>query len=124
MVVAEGDLKVDRPYLRAEVNSQAKLECCHTYSHELLNSTWMVKIASNIKPVKVNETDEMIIRKKKGTNTTCHTLSFKSVHVNHTGLYQCELSASGLAITTPGTYLHVISKCLYAVPVGGALNAG
>lgn len=122
MVVAEGDLKLERPYLRVEENSQAQLRCCRTASSELLTTTWFVKTKSNNKAAKVNESDGMIIDEVTRIDTTCHTLLLKSVHLNHTGLYQCQLSTSDLNITSPGTYLHVVRECLYVCSGGRGSN--
>ncbi|XP_061574435.1 B-cell antigen receptor complex-associated protein alpha chain [Cololabis saira] len=102
VIAQEMRLEADRPSMRVTVSDQATLKCC--CNKEPSNFTW-IKYQSNSKMVHVTLSDFVV----KGNQSVhrdlwCGTLTFKSVQLNDTGLYQCYLTGT---IFTYGTYLQV-----------------
>lgn len=133
MVIAEDEvnLKPDMPYLRVKLNDPADLECCYTTNVESLQSTWVIRSrsgkAGNVTLTlrNVNSSDLVTMEHKTESDTTCGTLSFKSVQMNDSELYLCLLNSGKIKLFSHGTYLHVYSECCFmcCAVVGGVLTA-
>ncbi|CAM4701005.1 unnamed protein product [Leuciscus chuanchicus] len=110
--VEEEELKLeaDEPYLRVAVDHNATVRCCYCWNKSP-NITWIVNdppINGTILPRLVNQSDNVIHRKIDETDgVKCHSLDFKSIQLNYTGLYQCKLSHGSLHTFTHGTFLLV-----------------
>ncbi|XP_037532510.1 B-cell antigen receptor complex-associated protein alpha chain [Nematolebias whitei] len=97
-------LDPDRPSLRVLLSDTASLECCYEGGPQ--NFTW-VKLNSTFSSpqhVTISEPHHVVKYIDTGSKHCC-TLTFKEVHLNDTGLYQCLLKPS--AVFTHGTYLQV-----------------
>nr|QPF15774.1 Cd79a protein [Chaunax abei] len=106
----EVNLKADRPYLRVQLSYSAALECCYTTNVESLELTWVMHVqASNttLGPKNVKSSDLVTIGNRRESDAVCGTLSFKSVQLNDSGLYQCFLKSNKIYLFSHGTYLQV-----------------
>ncbi|XP_043116205.1 B-cell antigen receptor complex-associated protein alpha chain [Puntigrus tetrazona] len=99
-------LEADKPLERVAFSEEATVRCCYQWDRPH-NFTWIVNIHNTngiIRPVLEN----LLNKSDTGTNgATCHSLVFKSVRINDTGLYQCKLHSNSFHIYTHGTFLQV-----------------
>ncbi|KAG8009933.1 B-cell antigen receptor complex-associated protein alpha chain [Nibea albiflora] len=96
------------------LSGRAGLECCYSYTGGKLDMGWIKWIKGINKtqvPLAMKSSDDVDIKTKHetGNNKHCGTLTFKSVKMDETGLYQCWLNSS-VGIYSHGTYLHVYSS--------------
>lgn len=115
MVIAQDEVnfEADMPYLRVQLSDQADLECCYKANVESLQLTWVVHsqlLNRTMIQNTVSASDRVTMEHKTHSDPKCGTLSFKSVQLNDTGLYNCFLSSGNIFISH-GTFLQVYSKC-------------
>ncbi|KAM8734315.1 B-cell antigen receptor complex-associated protein alpha chain [Acanthopagrus schlegelii] len=98
----------DRPYLRVELNEPATLKCCYSTKLESLMLIWTKRVQGHnftMDPENVKYTDRVTKEQRKEGDQYCGVLTFKSVEVNDTAMYQCFLNEG--FIFSHGTYLQV-----------------
>ncbi|XP_068616445.1 B-cell antigen receptor complex-associated protein alpha chain [Brachionichthys hirsutus] len=114
----EVNLKADRPYVRVRLGDSAALDCCYA-TNLSLESIWVIR-AQDVNvirvPESVNASDLVTIGDRRESDTLCGTLSFKSVQLNDSGLYQCFLKSNEVHLFTHGTYMQVYK------PLGKTIN--
>ncbi|XP_041843088.1 B-cell antigen receptor complex-associated protein alpha chain [Melanotaenia boesemani] len=94
-------LQADRPFLRVELFDEASLECC--FKNGPSDFIWVIRNTSS-SFYNISDNGQLNQGNKKSEGATCGFLTFKSVQLNDTGLYQCKLPNN---IFTPGTYMQV-----------------
>ncbi|KAM3614561.1 uncharacterized protein V6R79_016154 [Siganus canaliculatus] len=110
----EVNFMADRPFVKAKISERVMLECCYTPSTVRLNFMWVRhgRDGNGTQTSTIVELSDAVLRKtKRDSEKFCGTLTFMSVQLDHTGLYQCLLNksdaSSGAAIFSHGTYLLV-----------------
>ncbi|XP_070768719.1 B-cell antigen receptor complex-associated protein alpha chain [Enoplosus armatus] len=107
--LGEVSLEVDRPFLRVKLFEAAVLKCCYT-TRVSVDFTWARRVQPSnmtLGPDAVQFPDRATQGNTKVDEIFCGTLTFKSVELNDTGLYQCLLNGSDVHLFTHGTYLQV-----------------
>lgn len=127
MVIAQDEVnfKPDIRYLRVQLDDPADLKCCYTTNVKSLQLTWVIRVQAlnaTASPKTVNSSDLVTMEHKTKSDPECGTLSFKSVKLNDTGLYQCWLASGNIYLFSHGTYLQVYSKCLHVCCGGKSSN--
>ncbi|KAM3873275.1 B-cell antigen receptor complex-associated protein alpha chain [Diretmus argenteus] len=105
-------LEPDRPFQRVQISGTANLQCCYTPRSVAVNHTWIRSIHTingTMSPELVMPDDRVTTEDKMHAGVKCHTLLFRQVQFNDSGLYQCLLnhSAGRPAVYSAGTYLQV-----------------
>ncbi|XP_035527509.1 B-cell antigen receptor complex-associated protein alpha chain isoform X2 [Morone saxatilis] len=110
-------LEADKPFERKELGASVSMECCYVNVDEEVPSIWVkvfgVKGKHPPKPVANSTalTEESMRRKKD--KRVCYTLTFKTLQLNDSGLYQCWLKSKSMY--THGTYLQVYKPMKKAI---------
>lgn len=95
------------------VDHEATVRCCYRWK-ENPNITWILNdppINGTIVPRLVNQSENVTPKKmEENSGVKCHSLVFKSIQLNYTGLYQCKLNHGSLHAFTHGTFLLVYSE--------------
>ncbi|XP_068180799.1 B-cell antigen receptor complex-associated protein alpha chain [Antennarius striatus] len=110
VVEAEVNLKAERPYMRVRLSDSATLDCCYITNLKSLELLWVMRVQDGnvtLGPKSVNASDLVKIEQRRESDGICGILSFKSVQLNDTGLYQCFLSSSEVHLFSHGTYMQV-----------------
>ncbi|XP_023265118.1 B-cell antigen receptor complex-associated protein alpha chain [Seriola lalandi dorsalis] len=101
--------KADRPFLGVPLSIKAELKCCYTTTEQQINPTWFKSVRTGqSSPVAVNISENVTTRLDKADKELCYVLTFDSVQLNDTGMYQCVLNYSNHF--SPGTYLQVYKR--------------
>ncbi|XP_028984291.1 B-cell antigen receptor complex-associated protein alpha chain [Betta splendens] len=100
-------LAEDELFVGAQVSEKVELTCCFTSNGKALTPTWIKHFYN-----KSNYVDYTILEKTEtepstSSGFTCGKLTLKSVKVNDSGFYQCELKDIEPKLYTHGTYLQV-----------------
>ncbi|CAK6977111.1 B-cell antigen receptor complex-associated protein alpha chain [Scomber scombrus] len=103
-------LKDDRTWRRVKLSDPVVLDCCYedTDKPSKVYLTWinLVKAANNTYAEELVKRSHVIHGERNASMEFCGTLTFISVQLNDTGLYQCYLNGSSVHYTH-GTYLQV-----------------
>ncbi|XP_056123767.1 B-cell antigen receptor complex-associated protein alpha chain [Rhinichthys klamathensis goyatoka] len=108
--VEEEELKLeaDEPFQRVAVDHKATVRCCYRWK-ESPGVIWIMNVQTingTTLPRLVNQSENVTPMPMDETNgVKCHSLVFKSLQLNDTGLYQCKLNLGSLHAFTHGTFL-------------------
>lgn len=116
MAQDEVRLESDRPFLSEMLNGRVVLECCYSCNKDIPEMLWVKRTPAFNRtwlPIAVASSDGVTPKynvQQSNEVKYCGTLTFESVKLNASGLYQCFLNSSTIRIFTHGTYLHVYSE--------------
>ncbi|XP_051263681.1 B-cell antigen receptor complex-associated protein alpha chain isoform X1 [Dicentrarchus labrax] len=110
-------LEADKPFERQELGASVSVQCCYVNVNEKVPSTWvkLFVVEGKLIPQPVENSTALTTKLKEvGNKKVCYVLTFETLQLNDSGMYQCWLKSKGMF--THGTYLQVYK------PVKKAIN--